>query len=271
MHPFFEVPKPTVIGHRGSAGTAPENTLRSFRVALAQGAAILETDVHLSRDGVPLLLHDATIDRTTGGAGAAAALDWSTLCDFEVYAEPSRASGGSASEATRSGERIPSLEEAFEAFPSARFNLEIKSADPRAIDVTLDLVRAYDRADRTLLAAGEDDIMQALRGALRRHALRPATGACVSEIVGAVGSAVHGAPMPEGVMALQVPATFMSQPLVTAEFVAHAHAHHVAVHVWTINDRVETEALLALGVDGIVTDYPGRLAAWLREGFDGEG
>jgi len=72
-------------------------------------------------------------------------------------------------------------------------------------------------------------------------------------------------------MALQVPATFMGRPLVTAEFVAHAHAHEVAVHVWTINDRDETQALLNLGVDGIVTDYPGRLAAWLGERSDGRG
>jgi glycerophosphoryl diester phosphodiesterase len=72
--------------------------------------------------------------------------------------------------------------------------------------------------------------------------------------------------MPSGVMALQIPATFAGNALATPDFVAHAHAHGVQVHVWTINDLVEIESLLANGVDGIVTDHPGRFAHWLKRG-----
>ena len=64
-------------------------------------------------------------------------------------------------------------------------------------------------------------------------------------------------------MALQVPPDFMGNPLVTREFIEHAHAHDVAVHVWTINDLAEIERLIALGADGIVTDFPGRMRDWL--------
>ena len=68
-HPYFAIPTPIVIGHRGCAGEAPENTLPSFERALALGAAILETDVHLTRDGVPVLMHDDRIDRVSDGRG----------------------------------------------------------------------------------------------------------------------------------------------------------------------------------------------------------
>jgi glycerophosphoryl diester phosphodiesterase len=261
MHPFFDVMKPTVIGHRGAAGDCPENTLLSFDTALRQGARILESDIHLSRDGIPVLLHDPRLDRTTDGRGEASVLDWSELRRLDAAYHDRNERGETPLRGA--GIRIASLEEAFETFPEARFNLEIKSDDPRAITATLELVARFDRADRTLLAAGENSIMEALRTALRAHPVRPALGASLAEIVQAVGSAVSGTPMPEGVMALQVPPTFMDKPLVTREFVEHAHAHDVAVHVWTVNEITEIEALVDLGADGIITDYPGRMRGWL--------
>jgi glycerophosphoryl diester phosphodiesterase len=124
-------------------------------------------------------------------------------------------------------------------------------------------VARFDRSDRTLLAAGENPIMEILRTALRSHPVRPALGASAGEIVQAVVSATSGSAMPEGVMALQVPPTFMGKSLITQAFVEHAHRHDVQVHAWTINDLEEIESLVALGVDGIVTDHPGRMRGWL--------
>jgi glycerophosphoryl diester phosphodiesterase len=261
MHPFFDVRKPIVIGHRGAAGDCPENTLLSFDTALRQGARILESDVQLSRDGIPILLHDPNLERTTEGKGNASDHDWHELERLDAAYHHLNERGETP--LRNSGIRIASLEQAFETFPEARLNLEIKSLDPRAIGATLDLIGRFDRADRTLLAAGENPIMETLRDALRRHPVRPALGASLAEIVAAVQSAVSGTPMPEGVMALQVPPSFMENPLVTREFVDHAHAHDVEVHVWTINELDEIEALVELGVDGIVTDFPGRMRGWL--------
>lgn len=261
QHPFFDVERPVVIGHRGSAGTHPENTLISFEAALADGARILESDVHLTADGVPVLLHDPELDRTTSGRGLASARTWADLQNLDAGArfEDDR---GERSYAGR-GVRVPSLEEAFEAFPDARFNLEIKSAGRDSVVATLDLVERFDRADRTLLAAGEDAIMKELRAELSSRSWRPAVGASLGEIVASISSALEGTEMPPGVMALQIPASFAGRPLATREFVDHAHSRGVEVHVWTINDLREIEALLALGVDGIVTDHPGRMAEWL--------
>jgi glycerophosphoryl diester phosphodiesterase len=260
-HSFFDVDRPVVIGHRGAAGERPENTLISFETALEQGAQILESDIHVSRDGVPILLHDPELDRTTDGAGRASAQPWSELARLDAgcrfaHAEDRPPYAGH-------GIGIPSLEQAFERFPEARFNLEIKCHDEVGIRATLDLIDRFDRADRTLLAAGEDAIMVDVRRHVADHPIAPAMGASLGEIVAATRSAVEGTPMPRDVMALQIPASFAGQPLVTDAFVKHAHAHGVEIHVWTINTLDEIESLLELGVDGIVTDYAGRMSEWL--------
>ncbi len=264
LHPYFPRDRPLVIGHRGSAGTHPENTLASFEAALRGGAHILESDVHVTRDGVPILLHDPDLDRVTEDRGPAVDRDWADIKRLDA-GYGFRDADGSAPHRDR-GHRIPSLEEAFAEFPDARFNLEIKCPEPAAIEATLDLVERFGRADRTLLTAGEDPIMQALRSALPHRSIRPATGASLSEIVAAVGSALGQGSMPPDVMALQIPADFGGQPLATRALVEHAHAQGVEVHVWTINELAEIESLLAIGVDGIVTDYPAQMAAWLSSG-----
>ncbi len=265
-HPFFDPARPVVIGHRGAAGTHPENTIAAFAAALDQGAHILESDVHVSRDGVPILLHDPDVDRVTEAKASAGDLDWSEIRALDAGYRFENASGDH-SERGR-GHRIPSLKEAFAAFPQARFNLEIKCHDLPAIQRTLSLVEQFDRSARTLLAAGEDPIMQDLRAALAHHPAEPAVGASLGEIVAVISSALSGdpnkTPIPPGVMALQIPPDFADRPLATAELIDFAHANEVEVHVWTINDLKEIEALLARGADGIITDFPGRMADWLK-------
>ncbi|HEB89350.1 MAG TPA: glycerophosphodiester phosphodiesterase [Deltaproteobacteria bacterium] len=261
IHPFFEVERPIVIGHRGSAGTCPENTLLSFEIALRDGAQILESDIHVSKDGVPILLHDPDLERTTGEKGPASERTFAAIRDLDAGHVFEQRTGRPLDR--KEPIRIPSLEEAFERFPDARFNLEIKCPDEAGIQATLDLIERFDRADRTLLAAGDDAIMHDLRAALAHRPIAPAMGASLSEIVGALRSALEGVDMPPGVMALQIPPDFGGRPLATRAFVDHAHAHDVQVHVWTVNEIGEIEALLEIGVDGIITDHPGRMNAWL--------
>ncbi len=263
-HPFFALAHPIVIGHRGAAGEYPENTLLSFERALAEGAAILESDVHISRDGVPILLHDATLERVCGVPGAASDRSWQELCELDA-GTGFRTPRGEQPFLGR-GVRIASLEQAFERFPGARFNLEIKCTGEPVLRETLRLIERFERADRTLLTAGEDEIMQGLRRTVASARVRPALGASPSEVLAVIASALRGEPMPEGVMALQIPAEFAGKPLVTRELIDHAHAGGVEVHVWTINEQAEIDALLALGVDGIVTDFPGRMARWQVDG-----
>jgi glycerophosphoryl diester phosphodiesterase len=264
LHPYFDVTRPAILGHRGAAGVAPENTLVAFERGLADGAQIIETDVQQTKDGVPVLIHDASVDRTTDGRGAVSSLTFAQLQQLDA---------GHAYVAPDTGEllyrdcghRIPSIREAFEALPEARFNLELKADSAELVAEVIRLVQAFDREDRTLLTAGEDAVQRMLRDQLERTGARPALGASVADILAVVQSALAGKAPPTDSMALQIPTEFAGRALVTPELVEHCHAHGVQIHVWTINDLDEIERLLGLGVDGIVTDFPGRMARLVSE------
>jgi glycerophosphoryl diester phosphodiesterase len=229
-HPYFAVPTPIVIGHRGCAGEAPENTLLAFERGLGAGAAILETDVHLTRDAIPVLMHDAEVDRVTEGTGP--------VCEFTL-AELRRLDAG---------HRF-----------SPRFNLELKANRPGIAKATVDAVVRNGRESLTLLTAGDDDLMAGLRSHIASRNVPVAQGASVADILDVLRTARDGSAPTTPSMAVQVPAEFGGRRLVTRELVDHAHAHDIQVHVWTINTAEEMAELLDLGVDGIVTDFPGRL------------
>lgn len=270
VHPFFAGARPCAIGHRGAAGELPENTLSSFERALARGAAIVESDLQVSADGVPVLFHDATLERTTNGSGPVARHTLAELrrLDAAYHFRPAD-SASREPPLRRRGYRIPSLDEALETFATAHFNLELKDPSPVLTEATLRAIGDRGCAERVLLTAEDTDLMAALRRAVADAELPVAVGACVGDVIGFVQSMVAGRPPPTvsieghrlGPMALQVPPRTAAGPLVDAAFVEHAHAHGLFVHVWTINDPSEIERLLELGVDGIVSDFPGRVVA----------
>jgi len=260
-HPYFALPRPVVIGHRGCAGEAPENTLVAFERGLEQGAAILESDVQLTRDGVPVLSHDPDVSRMTDGSGLVADHLFSELERLDA-GHGFRAGGGYPFRGR--GLRIPSLAEALAAFPDARFNLELKAERPGAVEHTLDVIAEAGAAQRTLLTAESGRVMEELHRELDARALPTARGASAPDVLAFVRAALDGVSPPAGPMALQVPAHFGDGELVTREFVTHAHAHGIQVHVWTINETGEMQRLLDLDVDGLVTDFPARLVDVLR-------
>lgn len=260
-HPFFDLPRPLVIGHRGCAGEVPENTLASFEAGLTAGAVLLETDVHLTRDGVPVLLHDDRVERTTDGSGRVAELDLDELQSLD--AGHAFETGGEHPFRDR-GLRIPTLAEALTRFPAARFNLELKEELPGIVERSVAAIRDADAAGRTLLTAESGALMREIHDVLDETGAPVARGASAPDVLAFVRAALDGAPPPAGPMALQVPAAFGGSPLVTEAFVQHAHHHGIQVHVWTVNEPAEMTRLLALGVDGLVTDFPGRLATLLR-------
>jgi glycerophosphoryl diester phosphodiesterase len=267
-HPYFAIPLPIAIGHRGSAGDTPENTLESFARGLAAGAAILESDVHLSRDGVPVLIHDDEVGRVTDGEGPVRDLAEAELRRLDAGFRFSP-DGGRSHPFRGRGLRIPTLAEALAAFPGARFNLELKENLPGIVERALEVVREAGREARTLLTSADDALMARLRAHLARGpgprgearasegaGAGVALGAAVGDVLDFVRSALDGTRPRPGPMALQIPAEFAGRPLATRELVAHAHAHGVQVHVWTVNERAEMLRLLDLGVDGIVSDFP---------------
>ncbi len=263
-HPYLALPTPIVIGHRGCAGEAPENTLPSFERGLAQGAAILETDVHLTRDGVPVLLHDHDVGRVSNGRGPVRAQTLAELrrLDFGHRFSPD---GGRSHPFRGRGVRIATLQEALAAFPGTRFNLELKEDVPELVERTLAVIADAKREPLTLLTAADDGLMAKIRAAIEATGAAVAQGASAGDVLGFVRAALDGSAPPPGPVALQIPAAFSGRPLATRPLVEHAHAHGVQVHVWTINERDEMTRLLDLGVDGLITDLPARMAQLLDE------
>lgn len=261
-HPYFSLPRPLILGHRGAAGVAPENTLFAFERGLADGAHAIESDLHVTRDGVPVLIHDSSVDRTTEGKGSVEALDLGELQALDAGYRFQEDAVGAAAFRDR-GIRVPSLREAFEAFPATAFNLEIKSAALDLVPAVVALVQEFEREDRTLLVAGEDGIQARLREELARSGARPALGASLADILDIVQAAGAGRPHATDSMAIQIPPKFGQEQLVTDALLQYCHAHDVQVHVWTINSESTMRELLDQGVDGLVTDVPGVMAALL--------
>lgn len=258
---FFAGPRPRIFGHRGAAGEFPENTLFSFQRALEAGASCLETDVHATRDGHLVLFHDETLERTTNGSGR---LKDRTLKEIRGLDAGYRfsADGGATFPFRGAGLRIPTLEEFFGRFPGVKVTLEIKQAEPAVEEGLLDLVARTDRLEDVLIASEQDVIMKRIL----RSGVRVATSFSAAEVADFLRSpnlpASSLSPSPG--RALQVPERWGEVELVSEKFVQAARVRELEVHVWTVNEPPDMERLLALGVDGIVTDFPGRLAALVK-------
>jgi glycerophosphoryl diester phosphodiesterase len=257
-HPFLDLETPLVIGHRGAAGEMPENTLASFARGLADGAVILETDAHLTRDGEVVLIHDDAVDRISEGTGPVREYRLADLQRLDAGYRFARAGAPGHPERGR-GHRIPTLGEVLDALPGARVNIELKEDVPGIVERTLEVLARAGRLPLALLTSADDALMARIRALVEAEGIDVALGACTGEVADFARAAAVGAPPRPGVMALQIPTHFGRHPLVTPELVAHAHRHGVQVHVWTINDPDEMRSLLDLEVDGIISDHPARL------------
>ncbi len=259
-YPFFSDPPPRIAGHRGAAGTTPENTLVSFLRGLEDGATFIELDVHASRDGEIVIIHDETVQRTTDGAGAVREMDLAELgrLDAGFRFTPD---GGASHPFRGRGIGVPTLREFFSGFPGTRATLEIKELRAPAIETLFDLVEEFGKAEEVLVAAEDDAMMDAARAVIRRRGLPVATGFSTGEIRAFLTPLWTGQEPPPDIagQALQIPRRYQGMDLITPASVDVAHRRGVEVHVWTVNEVDEMRELLALGVDGIITDYPARL------------
>lgn len=256
---YFSAPRPRLYGHRGAAGIAPENTLPSFRRAVADGARYLELDVHATRDGVVVVIHDPTLDRTTDGSGEVRALSFDELRRHDAGFRFESAGGHPY---RGRGVRVPALEELLDELPAVPLNVEIKQAEPPIEDAVVRLLERRAALARVVLAAEDHAIMERIRA----RAPQAATSASYAEtrafFEGCFAGALEGFASPA--RALQVPARYESFELVTPRTLAAAHALGLEMHVWTVNEEVEIERLLRLGVDGVMSDFPARLVAVAR-------
>jgi len=210
-----------------------------------------------------MVIHDETLDRTTDGSGPVRALAHAALARLDA-GHRFRAPDGTYPFRDR-GIRLPTLAALLEAFPDVPLNIEIKQETPPIEAAVLATLDRFAARERVLLAAEDGTIMERIRRAAP-GVLTGFSAPEVAEFIGRVRAGQLAGYRPAGI-ALQVPPAFRDTVIVDAETVAAAHSLGVEVHVWTINDEAEMERLLALGVDGIMTDLPSRgLAALRRDG-----
>jgi glycerophosphoryl diester phosphodiesterase len=277
------------IAHQGGEIEAPSNTLFAFKTSLEKGSDVLELDVHATSDRELVVLHDATVDRTTNGTGAVDEMtleeikkldaahwfvpDCGTCHDEDNSAYAYRGFATGERKIPKKMKRfspndftVPSLREVLETFPETLINIEIKATAPDTMPYEqelADLLAEFGRTDDTIVVSFLDPAVEAFKFHAPNVNTATGTGEAGAFWATTQGPA-PGAPNPRH-QALQVPITFNGITVVTQEFVDEAHANGLAVHVWTINDRAEMEWLIGIGVDGIMSDRPTLLEKVLAE------
>jgi len=238
-------PWPTRVAHRGAGKLAPENTLASLRLGHAHGYRMAEIDVKLSADGVAFLLHDTTLDRTTDAKGRADALPWRDL---------SRLDAGSWHSPAYAGEPLPTLAAAarFCRANGVALNIEIKPTPGRESEtgaaVAIDAAALWKGADLPpLLSSFSDEALAAARAAVPELPRAWLTEELPDDWIQRCRDL--------GCVALDVEHVLVDESVIRA-----AHAAHLRVAVWTVNEPARAEELAAWGVDCIITDAVDRIA-----------
>ncbi len=247
-HPFLEGPFPRAFAHRGwhlDELAGMENSLAAFRRAVREGYRYLETDVRATRDGVVVVLHDATLQRTTDSSGEVEQLDWSAVRTACVAGR----------------EPVCRLPDLFEELPEALLNVDVKADS--AVAPVLELLRRTNLWHRVCLASFSEARLQRLRAAAGPNLLTSmGTKSVIALRLRSVLPLPCGPPIRGGLA--QLPVRRYGISVVDRPLVRYAHRRGVEVHAWTVDRAEEMTALLDLGVDGLVTDRPDVLRDVLR-------
>ena len=231
-----------VWAHRGASTLAPENTLAAFKLAEAAGAGGLELDVQLSRDGVPVVLHDETLDRTSDGRGPVSELSLEHI---------KRLDAGSWFSPDFAGEKIPTLQETLQWGGSRlRFNIEIK--DSAAGQAVLELSRSYSQAS-IVVSSFDHDLLHRLRCNAPNLPLAflwesPDWAAAVERAAACAAESFN--------------------PLygyLSADLVTDCHRRGLAVYPWTVDTLAELKHCRRLNVDGVFCNNPGQVLSWIQD------
>lgn len=234
--PYCHSATPVALAHRGGALSGLENSMSAFARAVALGYRHLETDAHVTADGVLLAFHDNILDRVTDRSGRLAALPWSVVQQARI--------GGR--------EPIPTMAELFATWPDVRINIDVKSA--AAIAPLLELVDRSAAWDRVCVGSFSDARLRLVR---RAAGPRLATSMGPLEVAALKLAAyvpATGPPLAGQTPLVQVPLRFAGIPVLDGPLIRAAHRLGRRVHAWTINDPEQMDQLLDLDVDGIMTD-----------------
>ncbi len=257
---FFFQARTLNIAHRGGMALAPEATLVAFDNALRVGADALELDLHATEDGVLVVLHDDTVDRTTDGTGAVKEMSLAALKALDA-GHDFTLDGGQTFPHRGKGLRVPTLDEVLRAFPDEHFVMEIKQAEPPIVGDLLSLLDEHGLGpERVVVGSFDLGTVQELR----RVGPERLTSFALSEVVEFVflTPETEGAYVPPAEF-LQVPIEQLGVRVLTDEFLARAERFDLGTHWWTINDPAVMQDLVGRSVSGIITDDPETLSGIL--------
>ncbi len=229
------------MAHRGFSLEGLENSMVAFEAAVGLGYRYVETDVHSTSDGVALAVHDPSLDRITDSVGVIADLPWSKVAQARILGR----------------EPIPRLDELLHTWPDLQLNIDVKGDS--AIGPTVAAIERASAHDRVCIGSFSDRRRRAVLQRLSRPVTTSAgQGAGVYFRIGSAAPRQMGRPLVNmalrGVDALQLPVVRYGVPIVTRASVDAAHTAGLPVHVWTVNEAPAMNALLDLGVDGLISD-----------------
>ncbi|MCE7747741.1 MAG: glycerophosphodiester phosphodiesterase [Candidatus Heimdallarchaeota archaeon] len=252
--PFLRNDRPLIMAHRGRSAYTPESSYQSFKEAYDLDVDVLETDIRLTKDGIPVIFHDESLDRTTNGIGPIIDYTFDELQAFDLgYWYQDSISGEYP---YRNKEfKILSLVEFLDKFPKIRINLDIKDELKEAPENILDAIISSNAIDRVLLGSFHHKQIRKFRDICIQW--RIPTSASPLEVLAFLGHFTLFSH--KKFCAFQVPIKYNFLKIVTPRSIKRAHKWNLAVHPWTINDEQAMMNLLNLGIDGIFTDDPGLL------------
>ena len=253
-HPFFVKDEVLILAHQGGEKLRPDNTMPAFQHAVELGVDVLEMDIHSTRDGELVIMHDERVDRTTNGSGLLKEMTYAQLQDLDAaYHWPHDDLDGPRPYRGQ-GIRVPTLRELFETFPDMPMNIEIKQAEPSIVQPFCDLIYEYRRTDSVLVGSFHAETVKEFREkcpGVATSATEPETRTFF--ILNTIGLGKVFQPSAE---AFQVPEYSGFLHVVTERFVSGARRHNADVHVWTVDDPEDMQRMIDLGVDGIITNRP---------------
>lgn len=255
---------PVVIAHRGDSRHFPENTIEAFVSATDMGVDVIETDVHLSKDGRLVVWHDPTLERNTDGTGRVEDHTLGELKQLDA-GYTFTADEGQTYAFRGKGVRMATLDEVLEACPGQRFNVDLKSKTNAIADALIDVAERHKAADRILCASFHLANLKRIRR-LAPHILTSVTTVEVMSLLFRQKTNL----LPKtlnlpGTLVFQVPVIQWGIKIVTEAFIREFHKREAVIQVWTINDENEMRRLFAMGVDSVMTDDPATVIRVARE------
>lgn len=246
-----------VIGHRGNRTFSPENTIESMREAVSVGADAIEFDVHVTKDGVPVVHHDPTLDRTTNAKGLISDRTLAELSDIDAGYRFSRDLGRTFPWRGR-GVKIPSLDSVMEEFPLLPMIIEIKT--PTATDAVKQVVMRHAAEKRVIVAGFDINSVRPLAGGPIQ------LGASTAELIQQMPAAFFGGKGPDAsFVAACIPQVYKGLPVPLGRISRLMKRRGGVVHVWTVNEAEDALKLWKLGVQGIISDDPHTIINARRE------